>query len=71
MTKKEQFLAEFDKGHAGVNVYVTVPGGPSLERITNSKLNFEAKRRYYAEAYDDDLRLLSFPEIRIVRYDFY
>ncbi|WP_206460420.1 hypothetical protein [Anaerovorax sp. IOR16] len=70
MTKKEIFLQEFDKDHNDVVVEVTVPNCPRTELIINPKENFKGKKEYYDKAYNDDLELKSFDQIKIVSYRF-
>lgn len=70
MTKKEEFLKGFDEDHKEVLVEVTVPNCPVPEMITNPKVNFQGKKEYYNKAYNDDLELKNFNEIKIVWYKF-
>ena len=70
MTKKEQFLKGFDGDAKMVLVGIQMPDCPDLEVISNSSVNFEAKKKYYDTAYDDDLVLKSFNKIKIVEYSF-
>jgi hypothetical protein len=65
---KEKFLEIFDLAKEQITVEVTVPGCPEPETITNNWPNFMAKRDYYARAYNDNLELISNPEIKIVGY---
>ena len=71
LTHKEEFLKGFDGGECwGVDIEVTVPNCPMTEHIINLRANFEGKKAYYEKAYNDDLELISFPQIKIVSYNF-
>lgn len=50
---------------------ITVAGiGNKPETIINPNDNFESKLNYYANAYDEDLKLKANPNIKIISYDF-
>lgn len=69
--KKEKFLSAFDnENYTEVTVEVTVPDCPETELIINSKANFAGKRKYYEKAYNDNLELNSFNDIKIIGYKF-
>ena len=51
-----------------VAVAVSVPNCNEPEVIINHKSNLAAKLAYYKSAYDDDLRLKTNPDIRIVNF---
>ena len=70
MTKKEEFLKGFDGDFKLVSVEVTVPNCPTTELIVNPKANFVGKKAYYEKAYNDDLELNTFNQIKIVDYHF-
>jgi len=48
-----------------VGVKIQAPGCPEPEVIINSSENFDFKLKYYQRAYNDDLTLKSFNQIRI------
>lgn len=70
-TRKELFLDDFDKKieksktSGALMVFVKIPSCPKCELIINTRENFEIKREYYANAYDDELRLKSNKDIYI------
>lgn len=69
MTKKEQFLSEFDNPENGqIQVYIDFPNCPVYELTVNTKANFEAKREYYDLSYNDDLELIAFTDVKIAKY---
>lgn len=70
MTRKEEFLQGFNTDFNELCVEVTVPNCPENEFIINHKANFQGKKEYYSKAYNDNLELISFPEIKIVDYTF-
>lgn len=75
MTKKEEFLAEFndytdEETGVTVCVEVTVPNCTHNEFIINPIENFAVKKEYYSKAYNDDLELITCPSIKIVDYAF-
>jgi len=70
MNKKEKFLKGFDGDYKEVAVSVTVPNCPESETIINPKANFEGKKQYYDKAYNDDLELNTFNQIKITGYEF-
>jgi len=70
VTKKEQFLNEFNGNYTEVTVEVTVPNCPKNELIINPKENFKGKKQYYDKAYNDNLELNAFNAIKIVGYKF-
>lgn len=47
-------------------VAIETEGNPGVEIIVNPRCNLNQKAAYYNKSYDDDLRLLTFPGIRIV-----
>ena len=57
--------------YTSVVVEVKIPGCPEPEHIINHKPNFEAKKAYYDNAYDDNLIMINNPDIRIVNFRFY
>ena len=68
---KQAFLSGFDNlDYNEVEVEVTVPDCPRTERIINRYENFKGKKAYYDKAYNDNLELKSFPQIKIVNYKF-
>lgn len=50
-------------------VYIQVGDG-FPEAIINPKENFEAKIEYYKNAYDEELRLKTNSEVKMIDYDF-
>lgn len=70
MTRKEEFLKAFEGDYNELVVEVTVPNCPETELIINPKANFEGKKQYYSKAYNDDLELNTFNQIKIVNYTF-
>lgn len=70
MTNKEEFLKGFDEDFTGVEVFISMPNCPESEMIRNPKTNFKAKKAYYEKAYDDELKLKTFPEIKITGWRF-
>lgn len=70
MTKKEEFLNGFEGDFNEVVVEVTVPNCPETELIINPKANFTGKKAYYEKAYNDELELNTFNQIKIVNYKF-
>ena len=70
MTKKEEFLKGFDEDFQEVTVEVTVPNCPETELIINPKANFAGKKTYYEKAYNDNLELNTFNQIKIVGFTF-
>jgi len=70
MTKKEVFLKCFDGDYQDVLVEVTVPNCPETEMIVNPRANFPGKKAYYEKAYNDNLELNTFNQIKIVNYTF-
>lgn len=73
MTKKEQLLNSFDQaielGHEIVAVLVEIEEYNIAEIIINFSENFEEKKEYYDNAYNDDLVHCKNENINIV--DFY
>lgn len=55
---------EYDKG---IEVWVKHPDLEDFEIIMNSKNNVQEKKKYYDKAYDEDMKLKSFPDISIVK----
>lgn len=72
MTRKQQFMSDFDsnKDRKTLWVSVSVPECPEPEVINNPRANFESKRAYYDRAYDDNLILKVNPDIRILTWLF-
>lgn len=77
MTLKEQFIKDMfspnGKPVKGYDVLVTlvkVPPLNSIEVITNT-MNITTKVQYIKEAYDEDFKLKSNPDVEIVGYTFY
>jgi hypothetical protein len=70
MTKKEQLMEVFsdseEYGLDYVAVGVKTDTNPNIEIIINPYTNFESKKEYYQNAYDDDLVLKTSSGIRIV-----
>lgn len=69
--KKKQFLEYIDwLIGEGFNLFVSIrqPELKTAEIIFNPHENLKAKRDYYEKAYNDELELISFPEIEIVGY---
>jgi hypothetical protein len=59
----KNFMSDDDITHIGV--YVSMPDLPDHETIINSRKNFEKKLKYYLKAYNDDMQLNTFNEIKI------
>lgn len=72
MTRKQQFMSDFEsnKDRKTLWVSVSVPECPEPEVISNPRANFESKRAYYDRAYDDKLILKANPDIRILTWLF-
>lgn len=51
-----------------VAVVVTVPSCENCEIIINPRSNFDSKLEYYKKAYNDDLTLKSFNQIKITNF---
>ena len=67
MTIKDKFLYDFEmstKSH--IIVIIKRPEGG--EEIIINTQNLDEKIKYYAEAYDDDLKLVKNPEVQILNY---
>jgi len=74
MTKevfKERFERYIQNKAIKVRVFVTMPDLPRLEEIRNPLENLEKKLEYYLKAYNDNMELNSFNEIKIVKLEFY
>lgn len=74
MTKKEEFIKFIDKCIDGMEgscllVHAEVPELLEHERILNANCNLQAKRKYYNESYDDDLRLKVNKKVKIVKWE--
>lgn len=72
MTKDEFLLyvgTAADKGW-GIRVHINMPDLPKHEIICNPPENVHAKQAYYDEAYDDQMQLKAFKQIRIEQVDF-
>lgn len=70
MTKVE-FMKMYDeiveaKNETAIVVAVQMPDLNSVEMIVNPRENFEVKRAYYDKAYDDNMCLRAFNQIKIV-----
>lgn len=70
MTKVE-FMKMYDeiveaRNETAIVVAVQMPNLKSVEMIINPRENFEVKRAYYDKAYDENMCLKSFSEIKIV-----
>lgn len=70
MSKKEQFKKFVEKIQSGRSlvVYISMPDLSKPEMIINQYENIDKKLEYYLKAYNDDLKLISFPSIEIVNY---
>lgn len=68
---KEEFIEKYEGAWLDSPslfvVAIKFPNGKG-EIITNSEGNIENKYLYYLEAYDDNMRLKSNPDIRIVDF---
>lgn len=72
MTKKE-FLEKLDKAIEngwGIKVYVEMPDLAKPELVCNPPENVEQKRNYYDDAYNNEMQLESFTQIKIVNSSF-
>jgi hypothetical protein len=49
-----------------IQVYVEMPSLPMPEMIRNPRENFEAKLKYYKNAYNDDMELNTFNGVKII-----
>lgn len=71
-TKKEIFLRYFKEREKDLNkvmlITVRTPDTVSDELIINLECNIDKKIEYYEKAYDDDLKLINNPNIRIKAY---
>lgn len=71
MTKKNKFINDIRTSESQkLIIEVTVPNCPLPELIINRKDNFEGKANYYENAYNDDLELKTFNQIKIISYKF-
>ena len=70
MSKKEQFKKFVEKIQSGRSlvVYISMPDLSKPEMIINQYENIDKRLEYYLKAYNDDLKLTSFPSIEIVHY---
>ena len=74
MTKeifKRKFEAYIEDEVTKVRVFVKMPDLPELEEIHNPLKNLEKKLEYYLKAYNDNMELNSFNEIKIVGLEYY
>jgi len=74
MTKelfKKKFESYIQKEVSKVRVFVKMPDLPEFEEIHNPRENLEKKLEYYLRAYDDNMELNSFNEIKIVDLEYY
>ncbi|MGF0347727.1 hypothetical protein ACQR3P_29220 [Rhodococcus sp. IEGM1300] len=58
------------EGDHTLTVFIQMPSLPEPEMIVNPPHNLESKLAYYLEAYDEDMRLKSNPNIRMTRFEF-
>lgn len=56
-------------GDSTLTVYVDMPSLEKPERIINPSENLLEKLNYYKTAYDEDMRLIAVPEVRIARFE--
>lgn len=75
MSAKESLIKEIDfyksyKYGAFMAVSVQIGDAKNTEVIINFKENFDAKKEYYENAYDEDLKLKANPSIQIVDWAF-
>ena len=74
--KKQEFVEAFEKGieeefATEVRVGIQMPDLADLEYIHNGEDNFEAKLEYYKKAYNDNMELNTFNQIKIVSIQFF
>lgn len=73
-TKKECFLRFFREREKNLNkvmlITIRTLDTTSDELIINFESNVDKKLEYYEKAYDDDLRLINNPDIRINMYGY-
>ncbi len=68
---KETFLKAIKNCKEQNKVFTTfikMPDLPRCEQITNPTENLEGKLKYYDKAYNENLELISFPQISIIGY---
>lgn len=68
--KKDVFMNSLDsalKNDKGIEVWVKHPDLEDFEIIMNNRNNVKEKKNYYDKAYDEDMKLKSFPSISIVK----
>jgi hypothetical protein len=68
MSHLEEMFTEALRYEEKVGVAVTIPGCDKPEIIINPTENLENKLAYYKGAYNDDLELKSFNQIKIVGF---
>lgn len=71
-TKKDYFLRYFKDRQIDNNkmmmITVRTPDSISDELIINLECNIDKKLEYYNEAYDDNLKLKTNPDVKITQY---
>lgn len=67
---KRHMRAMIGEGDHTLTVFIDMPSLPEPEMIVNPPRNLESKVTYYLEAYDEDMRLKSNPNIRMTRFEF-
>ena len=69
--KKNEFMKVFEEAekydHLFIGVSTEFPNLNKPEITINSYSNFEAKKKYYQNEYDDNMCLKKNPEIKVVR----
>ena len=70
--KKEDFLRDYrgivsNKNYDGIEVQIQMPNLPRPETIANPRDNFMEKLEYYISAYNENMELKSFTEIKITK----
>ena len=61
------FISVIEDNYNYIAVYVQVKNSTMPEIIINGRSNFKAKLEYYINAYDDDLRLKTCNDIKILK----
>ena len=70
MTELEEFFDTVPDEATYMEVYVEMPDLPEAEIIRNPIANMSKKLAYYKGAYNDDLTLKTYDEIKIVGVDY-
>lgn len=61
------FISAIEDNYNYIAVYVQVKNSTMPEIIINGRSNFKSKLEYYINAYDDDLRLKTCNDIKILK----